>query len=698
MRLKWGNCDLNEKKNLSETIIRLEGPSDCNDISRLSQFTYLEGFVSSGLPCNESDSVEETFFRIAGDGSLISSGDLRIDGNAFIEGSYNLKRTFVDASDKIEVRDVATTGFIEVLDDKKEMKNIMFFSGLPPSDGQLLYVKNSDQQNVIGSDLGVIPPSRLGLFVYFDSGGWVGLSSISSHSSSPNNTSTDGGNIMKEGEICFATKGENMIGEKMMLYDPTSQVFTVPKLAINEFVGDRLEFHFASLENAALVNPTIDGLRHLSVESIGLSSHAKGIGSGTRLATIDERGNVSSTSKARWQEKEEELQLTAISSISGSALNVRSNIDLNSNTILNGKFAKGTSLEDIRLLGGIIENADLYNVTGTDFTLRRVVLDSVRVENLSFSSSNVSALLVDDKGALAASASFLEREGIAFIEGRSMFSGPVDFGGNTLTNMIITNGTINATGIQFIVAENDGVDNRDGSGDSESFQELVSIDKKGKIKSSFITLSHDGTIQDLRVNGEIDFRGATLKHKRGSIAHATIRKSHIIDAVGLEVSGKAVMKKGLIAEGDTFIDGDLSVSGTVLGAGPYIDASDKRFKQNVENISGVEMLDKIEKIQGVKYDMVIPAESKLRPSFDRDGWDEVNSFRKKHFGFLAQDVENIFPEIVSTGADGFKGLQYSRFAPILIESMKELKNEVNVLKRDIQGLREQYEILQRKIC
>jgi len=511
------------------------------------------------------------------------------------------------------------------------------------------------------------------------------------YNSSVENIGIDGGEPTRLNWSSYGWNENNTLSER--LYDPVLQVLSVPKLASNEFVGDRMEFHFASLENAALVNPTIDGLRHLDVESIGISSHAKGVGSGTRLATIDERGNVSSTSKARWQEKEGELQLNAISSISGS-LSVQSNINLNSNTILNGKFSKGTSLEEIRLLGGIIENSSLRNVTGTNFTLQKASLDSVRIQNLFPSTSNVSMISIDDEGALTTSTSFQEREGVAFIAGPSIFSGPVDFDENALTNMIIVNGTINATGIKFVIAEGDDADNYDDSGESEPHQKLLSVDKNGKLKSSFISLSYDGALRDLRVDGEIDFGGPSVNHSRGSIAHATIRKSNIVDAIGLEVTGKAIIKQGLVAEGDTFIDGILSVSGSVMGAGPYIDASDRRFKRNVEDLSGTEMLNKIASLQGVKYDMVFPTESKLRPSLERG---QTGPFRQKQLGFLAQDVENIFPELVSTGKDGFKGLQYARFAPILIESIKELKKEVIALRRDVQGLREQNHILEKEI-
>ena len=61
----------------------------------------------------------------------------------------------------------------------------------------------------------------------------------------------------------------------------------------------------------------------------------------------------------------------------------------------------------------------------------------------------------------------------------------------------------------------------------------------------------------------------------------------------------------------------------------------------------------------------------------------VVSFPEKHFvstkqvGFIAQDLEKIYPEMVITDKDGYKSVDYSRLTPVLVEAMKELnaKNE-----------------------
>ena len=48
---------------------------------------------------------------------------------------------------------------------------------------------------------------------------------------------------------------------------------------------------------------------------------------------------------------------------------------------------------------------------------------------------------------------------------------------------------------------------------------------------------------------------------------------------------------------------------------------------------------------------------------------------------VAQDVEQVLPDLVVTGADGFKAIDYSKLPMLTIEAVKELKNENDELKR-----------------
>ena len=52
---------------------------------------------------------------------------------------------------------------------------------------------------------------------------------------------------------------------------------------------------------------------------------------------------------------------------------------------------------------------------------------------------------------------------------------------------------------------------------------------------------------------------------------------------------------------------------------------------------------------------------------------------------IAQEVEEVLPEVVQTRDNGYKAVKYEKLVPLLIESIKELKEEVNGLKSKLGG-------------
>lgn len=55
-------------------------------------------------------------------------------------------------------------------------------------------------------------------------------------------------------------------------------------------------------------------------------------------------------------------------------------------------------------------------------------------------------------------------------------------------------------------------------------------------------------------------------------------------------------------------------------------------------------------------------------------------FTKKHYGLIAQDLQKIYPDLVYEDANGYLSIEYTGLIPLLIQSIKELKNEVETLK------------------
>ena len=100
---------------------------------------------------------------------------------------------------------------------------------------------------------------------------------------------------------------------------------------------------------------------------------------------------------------------------------------------------------------------------------------------------------------------------------------------------------------------------------------------------------------------------------------------------------------------------------TKTEAGP----SDIRLKDNIVKIESP--LEKIEKISGYTFE-----------------WNQnQNTHTGTDYGVIAQEIEEIMPEIVITTNNGYKAVRYEKIIPLLIESIKELKKELDILKNQI---------------
>ena len=93
-------------------------------------------------------------------------------------------------------------------------------------------------------------------------------------------------------------------------------------------------------------------------------------------------------------------------------------------------------------------------------------------------------------------------------------------------------------------------------------------------------------------------------------------------------------------------------------------SSDKRLKENISPLS--DSLEKISKIRGVEFDW--KKNEEIHPNEGHD------------VGVIAQEIEKVLPEVVTTRDSGYKAVKYEKIVPLLIEAIKELKAEIDELK------------------
>jgi Chaperone of endosialidase len=116
----------------------------------------------------------------------------------------------------------------------------------------------------------------------------------------------------------------------------------------------------------------------------------------------------------------------------------------------------------------------------------------------------------------------------------------------------------------------------------------------------------------------------------------------------------------------------LDVSG-VVHASSTSTSSDERFKTNVVPL--VNALEKVATLRAV--------------SFDWNGLYEAlgRSTGRREIGVIAQDVEKVFPELVSTwNEERYRAVDYGRLTAVLIEAIKELKAQNDAFEARVNAL------------
>ena len=107
---------------------------------------------------------------------------------------------------------------------------------------------------------------------------------------------------------------------------------------------------------------------------------------------------------------------------------------------------------------------------------------------------------------------------------------------------------------------------------------------------------------------------------------------------------------------------DASGNGRFIGDVVAYSSSDERLKDNKKNINNA--LEKVESLNGVEFD-----------------WNDKQDVYGGHdIGVIAQEVEKIAPELVSTRDNGYKAVKYEKLVPLLIEAIKELSDKVKALE------------------
>jgi hypothetical protein len=100
----------------------------------------------------------------------------------------------------------------------------------------------------------------------------------------------------------------------------------------------------------------------------------------------------------------------------------------------------------------------------------------------------------------------------------------------------------------------------------------------------------------------------------------------------------------------------------LLTSTDYNSSSDKRLKVNIKTVNNA--LDTVSSLRGVTFD-----------------WKEGGG---KSIGLIAQEVQEILPEVVMTDDNGYLGIKYTNIIGILVEAIKDQQEQIDTLRKQIE--------------
>lgn len=192
----------------------------------------------------------------------------------------------------------------------------------------------------------------------------------------------------------------------------------------------------------------------------------------------------------------------------------------------------------------------------------------------------------------------------------------------------------------------------------------------------------DNAGSGLKYGGYNTFLGATTKIEN-TLSNNNTSTNEITNSTAIGYNAEITGSNQIVLGGQSGVDNttypDVYISGNTyvtlqVQAASFNATSDARLKENIIPIK--ESLQIINQLQGVHFNWIEDVSNNLNT------------------GFIAQDIEKVIPEVVSTTKEkskkGFhtKSINYSAVVPYLVESVKTLSNEIESLKNENEELKE----------
>jgi hypothetical protein len=382
-------------------------------------------------------------------------------------------------------------------------------------------------------------------------------------------------------------------------------------------------------------------------------------------------------------------------------------ITLGSNTVVNGTLvASGTTLVSASAqVVGILSSLNTYtgsnDTTNTAQNARLTTIESVtgsyetKGRGIVSGSAQIDGSLLGSNKTITVGSTSITLGGTATtIAGLTSvtstgFTGALTGNASTVTNGVYTTdtGTVTNTMLAGSIADTKlstistagKVSNSATTATSaNTFSAIVARDVTGNFTATTITAALSGnastatTLQTARAINGVNFDGSaaiTITAAAGTLSGATLASG--VTASSLTSVGTLT---SLTVTGAITANGGVTVTGAITATGDITAyyTSDKRHKNNIQTIPNA--LEKVTKLNGVTWEW-------------NDDVHEVTKSTPKT-GLIAQEVQEVLPEVVKTRDDGFLALDYSKMMGLMVEAIKEQQTQIHSLTLEIEKLKE----------
>ncbi|MFV8327953.1 tail fiber domain-containing protein, partial [Flavobacterium sp. ZS1P14] len=168
--------------------------------------------------------------------------------------------------------------------------------------------------------------------------------------------------------------------------------------------------------------------------------------------------------------------------------------------------------------------------------------------------------------------------------------------------------------------------------------------------------------------------------KVSSIASGADNLGNHTATQNIKLSVNSINNDGQNGKGLSFATrGDASFGQDVTVNGNFYTPSDSRLKTHIETLDNV--LQKIEQIRGIRFEYR----------------DQHKYATGSKVGVIAQELQRVYPEMVTQGKDGFLKVDYTQLTGIVIQAIKEQQKEIDALKAQMDHQQQQIERILKKM-